>query len=241
MAVEIINLDAWLTQSPTGQYVLDWEQQQYDQIVEDIFGFHALQIGTPCIEGLRRNRISHRWVMQLQAPAATANCSANFCAAPEALPFQADQLDLVLLPHALEASNQPHQTLREASRVLRPEGKLIISGFNPARFWGVRPSAKELQWGESIGWLRLRDWLHLLDHEIDEQLSGCYIPASGSTRWFQRLEWLDRLAARRVNFLGGIYFIVATKRVPGTRILGPNWRICRPGLTQAAITQRTSK
>ena len=39
------------------------------------------------------------------------------------LPFDAASLDLVLLPHTLELSHDPHATLREVHRVLVPEGK----------------------------------------------------------------------------------------------------------------------
>jgi len=54
------------------------------------------------------------------------------------LPFECSSLDLVLLPHVLEFNAHPHQILREVERVLRPEGNVIISGFNPRSLWGAR-------------------------------------------------------------------------------------------------------
>ena len=33
-----------------------------DDAVADIFGYHALQLGMPRIEGLRTNRMPHQWL-----------------------------------------------------------------------------------------------------------------------------------------------------------------------------------
>jgi hypothetical protein len=40
--------EKWL-QSPPGRYVLAWEQKCFNQIVADVFGFYAVQIGLPQI------------------------------------------------------------------------------------------------------------------------------------------------------------------------------------------------
>ena len=42
------------------------------------------------------------------------------------LPFQSESIDTVLLPHVLEFVADRHQVLREAERVLKPEGHLFI-------------------------------------------------------------------------------------------------------------------
>ena len=47
------------------------------------------------------------------------------------LPLASQSMDLVVMPHVLEFSKDPHQILREAERVLMPEGQIIIAGFNP--------------------------------------------------------------------------------------------------------------
>src|SRR4051812_37638946 len=57
----IIELGRWLT-TPPGQYLLAWEQECIDKAVFDIFGYHALQMGLPELDGLRSNRMPHRWL-----------------------------------------------------------------------------------------------------------------------------------------------------------------------------------
>ena len=54
------------------------------------------------------------------------------------LPFDAQSIDLILLPHALEFIDNPHEVLREVDRVLRPEGRVLILGFNPWSLFGLR-------------------------------------------------------------------------------------------------------
>jgi hypothetical protein len=46
MSEQIIGLPEWL-QTPPGQYLLEWEQAQFDLAVADLFGYNALQLGLP--------------------------------------------------------------------------------------------------------------------------------------------------------------------------------------------------
>lgn len=246
MAPKIIDLDGWLENTAAGQYARAWQQAQFDAVVADLFGFQALQIGALSLQGLQENRIQHRWraaTVEAVAPcegAASAH-TYDFITAPEALPFADHQLDLIVMPHTLESCHQPHAALREAARVLRPEGKLIITGFNPARFWGVRPKAQQMPWGKAIGYWRLRDWLQLLELDIHASRSGCYLPALRSAQWLHRLAWIDRLSDRHLSFLAGIYFIVATKHIQGARLLEPEWRSAKLNLKPLPLASAPSR
>ena len=168
---QIIGLQDWL-RSPLGQHLLAWERQQFDLAVADVFGFHALQLGLPEIDALATNRMPHRWLVT-PAPQPGAHLVTEF----SALPFPASSLDLVVLPHALELSPDPHATLREVERVLVPEGRVIITGLNPLSLWGLRQRRTSLYRrlglrqsflprDEFIGYLRLRDWVRLLGFEV---------------------------------------------------------------------------
>jgi SAM-dependent methyltransferase len=156
-----------------------------------------------------------------------------------ALPFPPACLDLVVLPHTLELSADPHHVLREVERVLVPEGRVVISGFNPNSLWGLRQSRARLagrvgasalsdlylpEAGEFIGPGRLRDWLRLLSFEVESERFGCYRPAVRSEKWLQRFGWMDGSGARWWPIFGAVYFLVAVKRVQGVRLLGPAWK-----------------
>ncbi|RYY93135.1 MAG: class I SAM-dependent methyltransferase [Comamonadaceae bacterium] len=224
-------MQAWL-ETPAGRYLRAWEQQQFDQAVVDLFGYHALQLGLAEIDGLRSNRISHRWIATPQASAAPLPPRVALVADPAALPFQANSLDLVLLPHTLDLSPDPHDALREVERVLVPEGRVVICGLNPASLWGLRQRRTRLYERLGVGepfmpasrnlisYRRLRDWLRLLSFEVESSRFGLYRPAMRSEAWLERLRWIDRLGDRWWPIFGALYFVVAVKRVRGMTLIG---------------------
>jgi len=250
-------LSRWL-KTPPGRYLLDWERAQFDLAVADVFGYHALQLGLPELDTLASNRMPHRWLglpeeLLPQAPGtsehlpdvagelARVNPRIALVTDAAALPFPADSLDLVVLPHTLELSADPHHVLREVERVLVPDGRVVIAGLNPASLWGFRQGRGRLvsvlglgspdeshlylpEAGEFIGPWRLRDWLQLLSFEVESDRFGCYRPAVRSEKWLLRNAWMDRAGERWWPILGAVYFVVAVKRVRGMRLLGPAWK-----------------
>jgi len=240
MRSEPTGLAQWFKSAP-GRYLLDWEQRQYDEALSDVFGFHALQLGLPQLQALRNNRMPHQWRAigsdlegwpggDLPAPDAALTLHSA------ALPFPEASLDLLVMPHALEFSDDPPYALREAERVLVPEGRVVISGFNPASLWGWRQ--RRGHWmrrvgrgqlflperGEFIAYWRLREWLRLLNFEVESARFGAYRPALADEQWLGRMAWMDSLGARWWPILGAAYFVVAVKRVRGVRLLEPAWR-----------------
>ena len=200
------------------------------QAVSDIFGFHALQLGLPELDALETNRMPHRWLATQSEAEVKMSPRVVFVTESFALPFPASSLDLVVLPHTLELTADPHGALREVERVLVPEGRVVICGLNPVRLWGFRQ--RRSRWlgsnkpflppeGEHIGYLRLRDWLRLLNMEIEDGHFGCYRPAFSSQAWLQRFGWMDKAGARWWPILGSAYFLSAVKRVPSVTLLNP--------------------
>ena len=237
MSDRIIGLQDWF-QTPAGRYLLDWERARVAEAVADIFGYHALQLGVAELDALHANRMPHRWLACEQFPAQDCVASHRLALLSDfsALPFPANSLDLLVLPHTLEASADPHATLREVERVLVPEGRVVICGLNPISLWGLRQRRGHLyskvgvesrflpDGGEFIGHWRLRDWLRLLGFEIEISSFGCYRPAVDSDKMLQRFAWMDRVGAKWWPILGAAYFLVAVKRVRGMRLLGTAWK-----------------
>lgn len=237
------SLPDWL-HTPPGRIAQAWEQRRFDAAVVDIFGYNAMQFGLPQLHALAANRMPQRWQavpawpMKNQRMVARTEGENDIAVVADsaALPFDTTSLDLMALPHTLELSRDPRATLREVHRVLVHEGHVAITGFNPWGAWARREQRARLYryFGVGLPYLpapctpirlgRLKDWLLLLGFEIEQVQWGCYQPALRSARGLQRFDWLDRLGERRENFLGSLYFVLAVKRTPGVRLIGPAWK-----------------
>lgn len=227
--------------------MLAWEQHCLDTLTADLFGFNAMQIGMPQINTLAANRMPNKWLADTHVIAASGIRPAVAIAHDLAeLPFASQSLDLVVLPHVLEFSREPHQVLREVERVLRPEGQLIICGFNSASMWGARQLVGRLSGspflpreGEFISMPRLKDWLELLNMEVGHGHFGCYAPPCRSQKWLERFSFMEKMGSRWWPYLGAVYVVHAIKRVKGMRLIGPVWR--RPTARSARAVPATNK
>ena len=214
-------LSDWFA-TPKGEYVLRWEQGQFDSAVEDVFGFNAVQVGLSQFDLLRQNRIPLRTRVGLDPVG-------DLVADSGALPLASGSVDLVVLPHVLEFSARPHRILREAARVLMPDGQIVISGFNPLSLWGLKralsPGRNEYPWcGRFIGLLRLKDWLQLLSFELNGGRFGCYAPPFSQAQWLARSAFMEKAGERWWPIAGGVYVVRAVKRTIGMRLVMPSWR-----------------
>jgi len=225
---------AWL-QTPLGQYLLTRERAYIDKTVTDIFGYNALQVGLPGIDLLRANR------MPLRA-SVDRGAGANLRADGAELPIVSASVDLVLLPHVLEFSDNPHQILREVERVLVPDGHLVVTCFNPMSLWGVRHTLFKRDaypWnGRFIHLLRLKDWLALLGFEMAAGAMGCYVPPCTSQKWLDRFGFMESAGDRWWPFSGAVTFLHAIKRVHGMRIITPRWEQQARSKNLVAVPQK---
>lgn len=234
MSIPVI--DNWL-QTAQGRYVMAWEQARIDAVVADLFGYNALQLGFPQYDLLAQNRIPLRQVAGESGPVDV------LCDLRE-LPFAANSIDLVVMPHVLEFHEDPHQILREVERILIPEGQLVITGFNPLSLWGLRRHLPKCPDefptnGNYISVLRLKDWLQLLSFEVERGNFGCYAPPFHRERWIKHWHFMEAAGDRWWSFGGGVYLLRAVKRVRGMRLILPPWnqkKAARKALT--AVTQK---
>jgi SAM-dependent methyltransferase len=218
--MSIPGFETWLA-TPQGRYILDWEQDRFDQLVADIFGFNAVQIGLPQCACLRANRMPLRLTLDsLGAAGVRADC--------HHLPFAGNSVDLIVLPHILEFAANPHQVLREVERVLVPEGQVLIAGFNPLSLWGIkRRFARRVApfpWqGQYLSVRRLKDWLSLLSFETQAGCFGRYAPAVTQEKWLRRWAFMELAGDRWWPIAGAVYLLQGIKRQHGLRLLTPAW------------------
>lgn len=208
-------LATWFLSS-LGQEFLALEKDLLADILPDLFGYHALQLGqlTPSYL-LQGSRILHKILTDKQ-PLAVSDLS-PLAALPEQLPFANDSIDVVLIHHLLEVVNRPHAVLREAARVTIPEGYILIVGFNPWSLWGLWQFCR-MPWSsiplvlQSLSAHRLHDWLTLLGFEVVGVETCFFRPPIKHAGLRRHLLWLDTLAKRYWPQGGASYVLLAQKK-----------------------------
>ena len=199
-----------------GKTLQNAEKEHLDEILPDMFGYYLIQMGYPYSASLlESSRISHRIVIDIDQ---IEDKTVSLCATASQLPVATDSIDVLLLPHTLELEEDPHQVLREADRILIPEGHIIIVGFNPFGFWGVwrkiLSRLGEPPWcGRFYSVSRLKDWLSLLGFETIEVRKFFHRPPCRNEILLRRLGFIEKMGRVLWPWFSGVYILVAKKQV----------------------------
>jgi SAM-dependent methyltransferase len=233
----------WL-ESPPGRALLSLEQAWLNERLQDSFGYRALQIGPSALDALEMNRMPCRARVSFYQPQTMPAGANQLVCLPEALPIESESTDLIVMAHCLELISQPHDLLREAERVLIPDGRIVILGFNPFSLWALhRPTATTRFPPVEGHWLslsRIKDWCRLLGLAPEAGASGLYRPLAGSEAWWNRLGWLESAGARWWPGLGAVYLLVAVKRREGLRMMRAGWKRRRSARAGVVATTRVA-
>lgn len=136
------------------------------------------------------------------------------------LPVPSESMDKVFLVHSLELIMNPHEVLREAYRILKPEGMVVIVGFNPWSLWGICKffynlfNKKKYPWNASfISITRIKDWLCLLmfDNLIINTIFYKFPILNFPI--LKNINTRSKLGSYLFPYSGGIYIIQAYKKV----------------------------
>ena len=164
----------WL-ETASGRILLRQESARVRLALESLFGDQFVQIGAWGGQEFRQFARTKRTAVI----AGTLSEAPDLVTASDCLGIASDSVDVVLLPHVLEAADDPHGVLRELDRVLRSDGHAVILGFNPVSLWGLRHLLSRRRFPPGLRRLvsehRLRDWLRLLNFSVDHS-SFHYFP-----------------------------------------------------------------
>ncbi|MGB0734348.1 MAG: class I SAM-dependent methyltransferase [Pontibacterium sp.] len=163
-----IELNEWF-QSELGRQLLAAEVALLNRFLPTIFGYDLLEIsGAPQAADLTPDSPIHAKYRLFAAPHNKMGAR-DFVGDADGLPFAQNSMDAVVLHHILDFAQSPHQVLKEATRVLRPGGQMLIITFNPMSSWGLyrnikHKRRKHIPWrGHFISHRRLQDWFALLE------------------------------------------------------------------------------
>jgi SAM-dependent methyltransferase len=224
--------------SPLGALVAEQETRVLQPFVEELFGYHLVQIGGIGEAAVHLDGCPIRHKAVLAVDAWSSEAAPGAVVESFRLPLATDSLDAVIFPHVLEFSADPYQMLREADRVLIPGGRLLVCGFNPLSLCGLRrwlPGRRHrVPWnGRFLRYARLGDWMSLMGLQIERSEVCLFRPPVAGAAMLRRFAFFERYGARFWPMLGGIYVVRAVKRVSMIRPIEPRWQRLRPVRTGA--------
>ncbi len=228
----------WFAAEP-GHSILAAEQAVLGERLADRFGYHLVQVGAlPGLDLLGASRILQRCVVDLHGTGGGAGYAALRGRAA-ALPLESDSVDVLLLPHVLEFEPHPHEALREAARVLVPEGYLFVCALNPWSLLGLwrvlRRRGGHAPWhGRFLAQGRLRDWLKLVGFELLSVDGLFFRPPLRNARLLERLTPMEALGRQLFPPLSGAFVLGARKRVARATPIRPRFAY-RPRLVGASL------
>ena len=216
--------------SPLGRRLLEQEQRAIEKQMRYMFGYHFMQLSA--VKGVdfsSLSRINHCFSLgpsAAQTSAAEVNGIADF----DQLPFDDEVIDVTVVHHVLEFSENPHQVLKEASRVTMPRGYVIILAFNPMSVAGLlQPLFSLFNLGKisrrrALTSGRMRDWLAFLDFTCTANRQVFYNLPINDTRYLASTGFMERLL-NRYQLPGGMTnLIVARKDKAGLTPIKPKWQ-----------------
>jgi ubiquinone/menaquinone biosynthesis C-methylase UbiE len=113
-----------------------------------------------------------------------------------ALPFASATFDVVISSEVIEHTQNPYRTIEEMSRVLKPNGCLLLTV--PNRIWKfaviVANKLKLRPWNgleNWVGWSELKRWMNETGLDVELMLGFHIIPLPMQVT-YRFLDWCDR-------------------------------------------------
>lgn len=219
----------WL-ETPLGRKFCELESNVVNSMLPTMFGYNAVILSEPSFATfLQQGNIKHKALVnysldglqvELPIPAVIAR--------QDKLPLGTEMVDLVYLAHCLEFTNNPHEVLRETHRILRPDGHVIISIFNPFSAWGLWGSVARIRskapWRANfMGLVKIKDWLALLGFDIMRVNHFGYCLPFKISNAPAKMSCLEKYGQRIGIPCGAAYVIEASKRIIPVTPIRPVW------------------
>lgn len=163
------------------------------------------------------------------------------CSVPEArLPFPEALFDRVFLLHALEEADSPRQLMREAWRVLAPEGRIVVAVTNRRSMWSL---ADNKPFGHGRPWTRQQLVRFLNDSlfQVTASTTAVHLPpldwrliTGASKSW-------ERAGELVLPGFGGVVLVEAVKRLyskPGGSAAAPVTRAVKAGKPKPVLPRK---
>ena len=192
--------------SESGKSLVDFEQKVIEKYLDQKFGYYSLQLGEHKSNLIKKAKIKHQII--------GCGKEKNVDLDAEWLPFAFDSIDLVLCLHLFEKAGDPKKLMDELFRVTVSGGYVILCGFNPVSFAGLRKTVKFdnfFPWnGSFLSISKVQNLLKDSGFTLRESKLAHYQPMIFDSKSSIN-DKLEMIGNRWLPLFGNIYFLVAEK------------------------------
>ena len=209
--------------STLGQLVLQIEMDKLIKVFPEVFGYHLLLLGTTGqFKMVEYSVIPYQSVVNpfLNDTHHAKTITADW----HDLPFLNNSVDVIVAPHTLDFAENTAHLIDEMHRVLIPEGRILLFGFNPFSLWRLKGTFSRKK--QAMPWscqftsaMAVKKQLSRLGFKILDEDYFLFQPPMKSIRRMERLGFLNKLGKFGLKGLSGIYFIEAQKKIEGVSTL----------------------
>ena len=192
--------------SQLGKSLVSFEQKTLEKYLDQKFGYYALQLGEHKSNLIKNTKIKHQIIV--------SGMDKNVDLDPEWLPFGFDSIDLTLCLHLFEKAGDPKKLMDELFRVTVSGGYIILCGFNPISFAGLRKTVKFdnfFPWNSDfLSISKVQNMMKESGFTIRESKLEHYQPMFFDSKSSIN-DKLEKVGNRWLPLFGNIYFLVAEK------------------------------
>ena len=205
-------MQKWYQQA-SGSWVLTLESEEVSCVLKNIKGVYLVQMGgsldvthsekSPIFTHIRlTSQFINDSILSIQ----TSWCE---------LPLLSNSVDVIVLVHLLEFVDYPVKLLQEIFHALKPNGQLVILGFNPWSLWGLKKTfSRGIPWkGKFWSRAQVKRWLNNCNYSILCSKTFCYGLPSQKKLGRQMQAFIETAGHFALPASGGIYLLVAKKKV----------------------------
>lgn len=221
-------LDRWYEQ-PLGAAFAEIQKSEIKSLLPQFRGNQLLQLGFNPGVDLKAAEIACSY-LSLAPDIGLKQSDTYVVGSYHSLPFLADSIDIVMMNQVLEFESNLQHVLAEIHRVLTPEGKVMILGFNAFSSWGLIHFLKKRQ--HKLPWrghfhtpFELKNALQALGFDILESKTFFFRPPIQNVHLLKICSFLEKIGSILFSGFGAGYLLIAQKKVLGTTPLRSRWQL----------------
>ena len=225
-------------QRPFGQMIAALQYKQMQSILPRIFGNVVVQLGGPVaplfVEQAQVHTplyMNHRLLSNVSVQQVVTDFAQ--------LPLLPNSTDAAIVVHVLEALAEPKLCLQQIHQALKPNGLLIVFGFNRWHCWRLLGLEQPIANANYLSAGLVRRWLRMLDLTVVSTKTLGFRPSFLSASVAKRLVFFEAVGQLSLNGMGAVYMIVARKNVLARHKMPTRWSWRRRWNVKGAVEPTT--